>query len=124
MTPDRLQEIRQRYQKRDNSTFVTQMEDDMRFLLNELATAEAEGRQQGNWQSINTAPTDGQLVLLHPSRCWVEDVNCDAEVGYWDNVTQQWIAEGPIAEDYEGPTHWMPLPSPPVRQLLPTEPQP
>jgi sugar phosphate isomerase/epimerase len=67
-----------------------------------------------SWQPIETAPKiDGRFVLLHPSRCWSADVNCDAEVGYWDAWAKAWLAVGPTAEDYTGPTHWMPLPAPP-----------
>lgn len=64
------------------------------------------------WQPIETAPKDGRMVLLYPSRCWVEE--CDrGEVGYWDADFGEWGGEGPRAEDYRGPTHWMPLPQPP-----------
>lgn len=76
------------------------------------------------WLDIATAPKrDGHLVLLHPSRGWAEDVNSDCEVGYWDKYAQRWLAYGPIAEDYTGPTHWMPLPpAPPVAAPSPDEP--
>ncbi len=68
-----------------------------------------------DWQPIETAPKeDGVLVLLHPSRCWSEDANSDCEVGYWDDDMQDWLsASGSSAEDYTGPTHWMPLPPSP-----------
>lgn len=66
------------------------------------------------WQPIETAPKeDGVLVLLYPSRCWADDVNSDCEVGYWDDFVQRWLAATTAAEDYTGPTHWMPLPLPP-----------
>jgi hypothetical protein len=72
-----------------------------------------------NWQPIETAPKmDGVLVLLHPSRCWSEDAEpYDAEVGYWDDYTQSWQGAGSRAEDYTGPTHWMPLPEPPSQEV-------
>lgn len=68
-----------------------------------------------HWQPIATAPTDGRLLLLHPSRCWAADVHGDAEVGYWSADTSRWedatMSVG--ADDYEGPTHWMALPDAP-----------
>ncbi len=68
------------------------------------------------WQPIITCPRiPDRLVLLYPSRGWAEDVEpCDCEVGYWDQHAQTWEAFGPTAEDYRGPTHWMPLPCPPT----------
>ncbi len=54
------------------------------------------------------------MVLLFPSRCWTDDVNCDAEVGYWDSDCGKWMAAGRAADDYTGPTHWQPLPPAPV----------
>jgi len=72
---------------------------------------------EARWQPIETAPKlDGRLVLLYPSRCWSEDVNTDCEVGYWDAAYGDWVAMGPCAEDYTGPTHWMSLPNPPEVQ--------
>lgn len=68
----------------------------------------------GQWLPIESAPKDGRLVLLYPSRGWAEDVNCDCEVGYWDQFTNTWLAYGPTAEDYTGATHWMPLPAAPA----------
>ena len=65
------------------------------------------------WQPIETAPKDGRMVLLFPSRCWAEDSD-RGEVGYWDNDFHDWGGLGSAAEDYTGPTHWMPLPSPPT----------
>jgi hypothetical protein len=65
------------------------------------------------WHPIETAPKDGTLVLLHPSGHWTADVNSDCEVGYWDVDCEEWIAAGSRADDYTGPTHWMPLPEPP-----------
>lgn len=70
------------------------------------------------WRPIESAPKDGRLVLLYPSRCWAEDVDGDCEVGYWN--CDKWIAMGPIAVDYRGPSHWMPLPPPPSVGSLPT----
>jgi hypothetical protein len=71
------------------------------------------------WQPIATAPKDGSMVLLYPSGCWTEDEDC-GEVGFWDTDFNEWGRAGDVAEDYDGPTHWMPLPAPPSTE----EPQP
>lgn len=73
------------------------------------------------WHPIETAPKDGRLILLYPSRCWCDDVNSDCEVGYWDHDFETWAAATSTrAEDYHGPTHWMPLPDPPAPPQAPT----
>lgn len=80
----------------------------------------AEAGERLTWQPIETAPKDGSLILLTPSRCWAVDVNADCEVGYWDDdFGGKWISMGSTAEDYTGPTHWMPLSNPPA--LRPAE---
>lgn len=66
----------------------------------------------GEWQPIKTAPKDGTMILVWPSRAWIEE--CDkGEVVYWDVEEETWAGYGPLADDYTGPTHWMPLPEPP-----------
>lgn len=56
------------------------------------------------WQPIETAPKV-QYVLLgfehHPSR-----------QGFWDGGA--WVVTGYVTETPPHPTHWMPLPAPPV----------
>lgn len=58
-----------------------------------------------NWQPISTAPKDGTLILT-----------CDAyhsmAVLYWRHQLKHWDNCFDL-EDCE-PTHWMPLPPPPV----------
>jgi hypothetical protein len=61
------------------------------------AAAREEGRQEEReWQPIETAPRDGTRVLL-----W--DGGPEAYIGYWSG--DSWISY---------PSHWMPLPDPPV----------
>lgn len=99
-----------------SSAVVFPVKDSPDGLLNVLwnrraSTPSPEG--QTTWQPIETAPKDGRMVLLFPSRCWAEDSD-RGEVGYWDNDFHDWGGLGSAAEDYTGPTHWMPLPSPPT----------
>ena len=68
-----------------------------------------------NWLPIETAPKDGTCVLL-----WVRGY---CEVGQWDNDKYAkrpkpfWNADGPwgrIGMRAIPPTHWMPIPDPPM----------
>jgi hypothetical protein len=58
------------------------------------------------WQLIETAPTDGTVVMLFdPVLFWPtpgEHVTIDEGFG-WRSINYGWI----------DPTHWMPLPEPP-----------
>jgi hypothetical protein len=65
------------------------------------------------WQDISTAPKDGTFILIYPSSCWVEDVEHDYEVSYWDEDFGRWHFSA-LPDDYTGPTHWMPLPPAPT----------
>lgn len=61
-----------------------------------------------DWQPIETAPKDGTELLVHP----FDVVRWRAEHGgfwYADRVSE---IDGDWLE--EDPTHWMPLPNPPV----------
>lgn len=71
-----------------------------------------------SWQHIDTAPKDGSKVLCctvlsHKLGYYAYPVACGyhSEAGSWLNVHD--------GEWFHGPTHWMPLPEPPV--LLLTE---
>lgn len=80
------------------------------------------GRFAGHqWQDIATAPKDGRMILVYPSSTWTDDTELDYEVTYWDD--QASYVGGTFVgawhqfrhpDDYTGPTHWRPLPSPPV----------
>jgi hypothetical protein len=56
-----------------------------------------------NWRPIETAPRDGTLILM------IKDGN--HMIGYWLNDPPMWI-EWCVGQ--VNPTHWMPLPPPPV----------
>lgn len=53
------------------------------------------------WQPIETAPTDGDTVIIHDKGFVAEGHY--AWGSWWDNAT----------ECLRNPTHWMPLPEPP-----------
>jgi hypothetical protein len=65
------------------------------------------------WRDISTAPKDGTFILIYPSSCWVEDVEHDYEVSYWDEDFGRWHFSA-LPDDYTGPTHWQPLPPAPT----------
>jgi hypothetical protein len=57
------------------------------------------------WQPIETAPRGGEPILL-----WSDDqgvcIGCHSGDVWWDNLYEPWRFE---------PTHWMPLPEPPIK---------
>ena len=63
MTPDRLQEIRQRLEKAAEpwGDYDGNAEADVRYLLAALATAEAEGRRQGIEEGKGSVPETPHL---------------------------------------------------------------
>jgi hypothetical protein len=67
------------------------------------------------WQSIETAPKDGRMILVYPSSCWTDDTEGDFEVTYWDEDMGK-FAQCSYPDDYSGPTHWQPLPPAPRDQ--------
>ena len=91
------------------------------------------------WQPIETAPKDGtHILVLRPSdqgwppycrymvSFWEEDLSyangnaeydeCDIKGGWFDHESEHDHPEGPrqCRADDNAPTHWMPLPQPPV----------
>jgi Protein of unknown function (DUF551) len=75
----------------------------------ELMRAALEAAARACWQPIETAPKDGTAILLCVGR-WMT-------VGHWHRVAGGWSSNGPVYSPYgldEQPTHWQPLPEPPV----------
>lgn len=66
------------------------------------------------WQDISTAPKDYTVVLLYqPAKPgFAEAVGQGHRTSLFEHAHDKWVfqATGWIAE----PTHWMPLPPPPV----------
>lgn len=89
------------------------------FATSPVAAAEARGpHPQQNWQPIATAPKDRERHLLFvPDE---ETSSYSRQIGSWCDDTQEdpfWLYEGERQELYSRahqPTHWMPLPDPPV----------
>ena len=71
-----------------------------------------------NWQSIDTAPKDETVVLLYFPASYDSD---GMRVGWWFEDTQGesgWYereeSSHKLTDFYGEPTHWQPLPDPPV----------
>lgn len=66
-------------------------------------------RIKADWQTIETAPKLGKLLLWYP--CYKF-----AQIGWWNEADKKFENEGELfCKDkvYIAPTHWMPLPEPP-----------
>lgn len=83
--------------------------------------------QAGGWQPIETAPKDGEAVLLYkPDERRVGEYIIAGYFGEWPGDGECWIAcagkpLGYFSEWQQAPqgypTHWQPLPAPPSRLL-------
>lgn len=80
------------------------------------AGLQLEGSDMSEWQPIETAPKDAELLLLY-------DEQEGVRAGFWDAV--EISPAGWIATETQGltcgrmePTHWMPLPDPPREGVL------
>jgi hypothetical protein len=64
-----------------------------------------------NWQKIETAPKDGTGVILAIRRGFGSKILGVTMGSYGINGREQWTTAGncPLS-----PTHWMPLPPPPI----------
>ena len=64
------------------------------------------------WQPIDTAPKDGTRVLLTDGKF--------TQIGLWcqwlsvPGNPEEWFYEG--GRGWNDPTHWMPLPTPPLEE--------
>lgn len=102
----------------------------VRMCADELDAALTQLEGQEGWQPIETAPKDGSLVLL-----WGDASLTEAAVGWWsgeknypwafidsterveplccDHAAEDLVLPNAFSAE-NGPTHWMPLPSPPA----------
>jgi hypothetical protein len=66
------------------------------------------------WQLIETAPKDGTSVLLSDGKkitlAWFEEYGVFTDLLDIDEDTQEYVPQ-PLSF---APTHWMPLPAPPL----------
>ena len=80
-----------------------------------------EARALTEWRPIETAPRDGTQVIL------CGDYSTDLTIARWDGKHWRCVADGYDAVEYmsdfgteyrtfEVPSHWLPLPPPPVKK--------
>ena len=94
---------------------ITELESQLaqRFDAADMATASAQGfrdgvakNQQAMWRHIETAPKDGQAILV------TDGMDCYCVE--WDEEFDWWTVDdnklGPFRLRGSAPTHWMPLP--------------
>ena len=87
------------------------------FTAADMATVSAQGfrdgvakGQQAMWRHIETAPKDGQAILVTDGRgCYCVEWNEEFD---WWTVDDNKL--GPFCLRGSSPTHWMPLPPPPT----------
>jgi hypothetical protein len=89
---------------------------DITDLISEVMKLRAAAPVAQGWQPIETAPKDGTEVLL-----WLQPPYNSIEKARWFDLWGNWqIGEFPEdSDEYCGigsalPTHWMPIPTPPV----------
>jgi hypothetical protein len=77
----------------------------------DLATsaAEARGRAAGQWQPIETCPSDGRSIIVFGGRFDIPAVT-QADGEWWNSTVGQTLGSRP--------THWQPLPTPPEPPAL------
>lgn len=86
-----------------------------------------DAKEAGGWQPIESAPKDGEAVLLYkPDERRVGEYIIAGYFGEWPGDGECWIAcagkpLGYFSEWQQAPqgypTHWQPLPAPPSRLL-------
>jgi hypothetical protein len=68
------------------------------------------------WQDIATAPKDGRQIIVYFPELGPWQVRWSTEVfdnGFWC-VTDRKFEDRPLRGWIKAPTHWQPLPAPPV----------
>ena len=100
----------------DMTTQQTESQLAQRFDAADMATAAAQGvrdggakEQQAMWRHIETAPKDGQAILVTDGMdCYC--VEWDEELDWWTGDDNKL---GPFRLRGSAPTHWMKLPEAP-----------
>lgn len=78
-------------------------------LIEEIDAALTE--PDDGWMPIETVPKDGRDVLIG---AWYNNGVWSAELAQWRHYANGWRWSYPVGQSGQ-PTHWQPLPNPPVR---------
>ncbi len=65
------------------------------------------------WQPIETAPKNGEWVILH------YDVEHIPSFAFWSKHEKRWMLQAGVVIQNFIPTNWMPLPDPPASGVDP-----
>lgn len=84
-----------------------------------------------NWQPIETAPKDGTPVLIlvegKITQAYYDSAFLEADgkrVYFWERWEPAWFEYhgcGCCSGDPVKPSHWMPLPAPPLTEVAPSD---
>lgn len=101
-TADDIRRLLAWVQQADGGRLATSVHRDVEQAL----AAYADLLDQPAWRSIDSAPKDGQMVLLDFGEQCITS-------GFWEAVDETWVVcEGPhrVVQITYQPTYWMPLP--------------
>lgn len=86
---------------------------------NAIATALRQAREEGrpDWQTIDTAPRDVRIIVGRAAvPAGLATLPAYSGEAFWSDARQAWCFvsqyKGTVL-NYDRPTHWMPLPTPP-----------
>lgn len=78
-----------------------------------IAVYEAAKQPAVEWQSMETAPRTGKVIIMYGKTRHAEFDHVD--VGHWYKPYSKWAWHGYLGDEPKQPTHWMPLPAPPTQ---------
>lgn len=97
-------------------------------MARQMAEEAAEARPMSEWQPIETAPRDGEKILVSTDSGSINVVRWSDEAEFEQCSTapgwQIWACEDcwySVALEFSEATHWMPLPPPPSSRGEPEE---
>lgn len=70
--------------------------------------------ETAEWCHIDTAPKNFSDILLFLPESDEGEYGNRVTMGYWEVDEKVWIIPGLLNNELPYPTHWMPLPKPPI----------
>jgi hypothetical protein len=72
--------------------------------------------QLDGWQTIETAPKTGKIIILYGKTKHAQFHHVG--VGHWYKTYNKWAWDTYLGDEPRQPTHWMPMPNPPQREEI------